>query len=385
MELKAQIAEIDSQIRREGERLARQFDNDATVAGDRVKTLTASLDQVKKVAAQSNTRDVELRALQREAKTQRDLLEAYLAKYREASARDSINAAPPEARIVSRAAPATRPNYPKKLATVLIAAFAGFALSAGFTVTGALLAAPTVPYGYGTNATSADAAYPAAATPFIASPPLMPSPSPVHSPPPEFVQPTLTPMAASSLEAIAADLRQAGDDGRRVAVIGSARHVGTTSAALALARALSQEASVVLVDMAFAAPVLSLLSDNPQAPGLADLLRGTASFGDIITNDPHSNLQLVAAGHVGNDGPALVASPMLATAVEALVRSYDHVVIDAGAVADAALTRLSPLARCAVLVSDAPAVMATGAAAERLSAAGFADVALLAGGVRAAA
>ena len=83
-----------------------------------------------------------MRALEREAKTERDLLESYLAKYREASARDSINAAPPEARIISRATPALKPAYPKKMPTVLIAAFAAFALPAGFAVTGALLAAP---------------------------------------------------------------------------------------------------------------------------------------------------------------------------------------------------------------------------------------------------
>ena len=64
-ELKAQIAEIDSQIRVEGERLARQLENDAKVAGDRVKTLTASLDQVKQAASQTSEQDVELRALER--------------------------------------------------------------------------------------------------------------------------------------------------------------------------------------------------------------------------------------------------------------------------------------------------------------------------------
>ena len=149
-ELKAQIGEIDRQIKVEGERLARQLDNDATVAGNRVESLTASLDQVKKLASQSNEQDVQLRALEREAKTQRDLLESYLAKYREASARDNINAAPPEARIISRATPAIKPAYPKKLPTVLIAAFAAFALSAGFTVTGALLGpAPSSSYAYG--------------------------------------------------------------------------------------------------------------------------------------------------------------------------------------------------------------------------------------------
>ena len=80
-----------------------------------------------------------MRALEREAKTERDLLESYLAKYREATARDNINAAPPEARIISRASPAIKPDYPKKLPTVLIAAFAAFAVGR-LLVTGALLA-----------------------------------------------------------------------------------------------------------------------------------------------------------------------------------------------------------------------------------------------------
>ena len=108
--MKAQIAEVEREMRTEGERLARQLDNDATVAGDRLDTLTASLDTVKKLASQTNEQDVQLRALEREAKTERDLLESYLAKYREATARDNINAAPPEARIISRASPAIMPD-----------------------------------------------------------------------------------------------------------------------------------------------------------------------------------------------------------------------------------------------------------------------------------
>jgi len=117
-ELKAQTAEIDRQIQVEGERLLRQLDNDTNVARDRLTSLVANIDQVKKLASQTNEQDVQLRALEREAKTQRDLLESYLVKYREASARDSVNAAPAEARIISRATPAAKPAYPKKAAVV---------------------------------------------------------------------------------------------------------------------------------------------------------------------------------------------------------------------------------------------------------------------------
>ena len=42
LELKAKIAETDRQIKAEGLRLASQLDNDAKVAGDRIKALTAT-------------------------------------------------------------------------------------------------------------------------------------------------------------------------------------------------------------------------------------------------------------------------------------------------------------------------------------------------------
>jgi succinoglycan biosynthesis transport protein ExoP len=377
-ELKAQIAEVGQEIRSEGERLAAQLDNDARVAGDRLETLTASLNTVKKQASQTNEQDVQLRALEREAKTERDLLESYLAKYREATARDNINAAPPEARIISRASPAIKPDYPKKLPIVLIAAFAAFALSAGFIVTGALLAAApsSIGYAYAPADYGAPAyAAPAMAAPVmprVASPSLMPSAAPLAAM-------AAGPLAVNTVEQIAQSLRQAGDAGRRVTVVGAMRNVGTTYAAISLARALANDASVVLVDLAFGSPNLSVISNDPKAPGIAELVRGAASYGDIITRDQYSSVHLVATGNVGNDGPALAASPMLATVIEALVRSYDHVVIDVGSVADIAVERFAPLATRAVLVAADPANPATKAARERLMRAGIAEVTLLAG------
>jgi uncharacterized protein involved in exopolysaccharide biosynthesis/Mrp family chromosome partitioning ATPase len=382
-ELRAQIAEVEREMRTEGERLARQLDNDAKVAGDRLETLTASLDTVKKLASQTNEQDVQLRALEREAKTERDLLESYLAKYREATARDNINAAPPEARIISRASPAIKPDYPKKLPTILIAAFAAFALSAGFTVTGALLSPAPWSYGYayapgGYGAPGYAAPVMAAPVmPRVASPPLMPAAAPSVM--------ASAPMVVGTVEQIAHSLRQAGDAGRRVTVVGAARNAGATFAAIALARTLAKDANVVLVDLAFGAPNLSIISIDPKAPGIAELVRGTASFGDIITRDQFSAVHLVSTGHVGGDAAVLTASPMLATVVEALVRSYDHVVIDIGSAADIAVERFAPLATRAVLVAADPANPTTQFARERLIMAGFVDVTVMAGAPQAVA
>jgi len=398
-ELKAQIAEIDRQIRAEGERLAHQLENDAKLSADRLDSLIASLDQVKKMVSQNNEQDVQLRALERDAKTERDLLENYLAKYREASARDNINAAPPEARIISRASPSLKPDYPKKVPTVLIAAFAAFVLSAGFTVTGTLLAPASAPYGayaYAPQSFAPPTGYSQPATyapPVTAPPPLAPviarSTAPAVVPaadasPAAAAAPT-APLAFSNGEQIAHSLRQAGEAGRRVTVAGTMRNAGTTYAAISLARALAKGANVVLVDCAFGAPNLSVISTEPTAPGLAELIRGAASFGDIITRDQYSNVHLIATGNVGNNAAALAASPMLSTVIEALLHSYDHVVIDVGSVPDVAIDRFMPLAPRVILVAADPAAPATRAVRDHLMALGFGEVTLMAGGAQTAA
>src|SRR6201992_2740514 len=138
-ELKAQLAALDSQIREEAGKVSRSLDNDARIAGGRVEGLSASLEQLKKQATSTNGQDVQLRALEREAKAQRDLLESYLAKYREANTRENIEAAPADGRIISRAGVSNTPAYPTKLPIVLIASLATLLPSAGTIVPGELL------------------------------------------------------------------------------------------------------------------------------------------------------------------------------------------------------------------------------------------------------
>ena len=183
-ELKAQLNDLDRQLREEASKLSRSFDSDARIAGGRVDGLSASLEQMKKQAGSTNTQDVQLRALEREAKAQRDLLESYLAKYREANTRENIDAAPADGRIISRASVSNTPAYPKKLPIVLIATLATLMLSAGAIVTGELLRM-TAPRAVAVFASSAVAVRAPAATATAAAGPNA-EPEPVE-PGPEAV------------------------------------------------------------------------------------------------------------------------------------------------------------------------------------------------------
>jgi uncharacterized protein involved in exopolysaccharide biosynthesis/Mrp family chromosome partitioning ATPase len=385
-EMKAQIADLDQQIRFEGEQQARSLENNAKVAAARLETLSANLDQLKRQAASTTDQDVQLRALEREAKAQRELFESYLAKYREATARDSIAAAPADARVISRAVVSNVPHFPKKLPIVLIAAFATFCLSTAFVTTSALLGEASyrpAPLRIDTNPLSSPVSSPVfpLETPPAAPvrPPDAPTPVTDPLPAPDLVAPAVQPIPAPTIDEVAAGLRQAGDDGRRVTVIGSARNVGTTLSAIALARSLAQTARVVLVDLAFRAPNIEVISEEPAAPGIADLVRGAASFNDIITRDRSSRLHLVAAGKVGANADDLIGSAMLASAVGALAQGYDHLVIDAGAPPEAALASIAAIAPKAVLVGGDAADDVRKALADHLLSIGFIAVTVLTG------
>jgi polysaccharide biosynthesis transport protein len=396
-ELRAQIADLDKQIRAEAEKLARSLENDSRIADARVVDLSQNLDELKRAAATTNGQDVQLRALDRDAKSLRDLLESYLAKYREATARETIGTAPPDTRIISHAIVSNTPYFPKKLPTILVAFLATLVISAGFVTTSELMRqSPALPAARGAVFAAASPprrVEPAAVSAEVA--PLVPEASPVPETPPDYglarspLGTTVTHPALgvpfSAFDDLAASLRAAGEGGRRIAIYGAARSAGTTLGAVTLARALSRNARVVLIDLALSAPNLSAISADPHASGVAEAVRGQVSFGDVITRDKLSRVHMINAGRAGGDAAMILGSQRLATLIEALARAYDHVMIDAGAALEAPVERLYRLAPRGVLVATEQDAPATQAARARMTSAGYADIAVLDGAANAAA
>ncbi len=72
----------------------------------------------------------------------------------------------------------------------------------------------------------------------------------------------------------------------------------------------------------------------------------------IITKDRLSPLHLISAGHAPIDRIDLLAAPGMVTNFDALAHSYDHVVVDAGAVAGPEIDRIAEIAPHAVLVAE---------------------------------
>jgi succinoglycan biosynthesis transport protein ExoP len=391
-ELKAQLGDLDRQLREEASKISRSLESDARLAGGRVEGLVASLDQLKKQASSNNGQDVQLRALEREAKAQRDLLESYLAKYREASARENIEAAPTDGRIISRATISNTPAYPKKLPIVLIATLATLLLTSGAIATGELLRM-TAPRA--TGAASPEVVREIAPEIILAAPPepvRAPAIAPElpvadhveadHAAEPMMNEPRAdvprmdTAAAIDEIEQVADVLVGAGAAARKVTVLGTASSESITLTALTLARLMAQQAKVVVVDLVASSPTIAAVSVDPAAPGLAELMQGEASFAQIITRDRLSRVHLVSAGRPGFDR-AQLQSPRLVLAIDALLRVYDHVLMDAGTASDLPAELLTSQAQAVVvpeasMTQDARALMC-----DQLRAVGFSEVTML--------
>jgi succinoglycan biosynthesis transport protein ExoP len=378
-ELKAQLADLDRQIRDEASKLSRSLDSDARIASGRVEGLSASLDQLKKQATSSNGQDVQLRALEREAKAQRDLLESYLAKYREANTRENIDAAPGDGRIISRGTVSNTPAYPKKLPIVLIATLATLMLSAGAIATGELLRM-TTPRIMSSREEGvfvpAPASFHQAATADSADN----EPIPVFSESAPQIQREPEPDAATELpeiEQLGEDLRDAGEAARKVTILGTASSEAIAFTTLTLARMVAAtNARVVVVDLSASSPTISAASVDPDAPGLAELMLGEATFSQIITKDRMSRVHLVSAGRSGFDR-SLLQSPRVTLAIDALFRVYDHVLLDAGAASDLPAELLTARARAVVVPDSSMAAEARSLMCDQLKAVGFSEVAML--------
>ncbi|RTL50346.1 MAG: lipopolysaccharide biosynthesis protein [Bradyrhizobiaceae bacterium] len=364
-ELKAQIADLERQMRDEASKISRSLDNDARIASARVDGLTASLDQLKKQATSNNAEDVQLRALEREAKAQRDLLETYLAKYREATTRETIDSAPADGRIISRAIVSNTPAYPKKLPIVLIATLATLLLTSGYIVTAELLRM-TAPRA-GADILFED-------EPLRRIEPRISRINGINSSPDPGTDPGMD-IGGSEIGRLAESLQGVAGSARKITVIGAKQDEGITLTALTLARLLAQNSKAVLVDLSMASPTLKSISIDPATPGLTDLMTGRASFGQVITRDRFSGLHLVGGGR--EPDRAVLQSPRLGMAIDALLRAYDYVVLDTGTAADLPAALIASQAHAVIVPASGLGAEARAAMRDQLLASGFVAVTIL--------
>ncbi len=131
-ELNAQLGDLEEAIRGEAMNILAGLDTEATLARSYEAQLAAAETDLKTAVAASSQAEVQLRALERVATAERDLLETYLSLAREAISRQNADYLPVNARIISSAAAPLDSYFPKKVPMSLAALIVTLMIGAAF-------------------------------------------------------------------------------------------------------------------------------------------------------------------------------------------------------------------------------------------------------------
>ncbi|MGF9692655.1 Wzz/FepE/Etk N-terminal domain-containing protein [Rhizobium sp. 0TCS1.26] len=358
--MRAQLAGIRQQIESETRKILASLESEADVAKLREQQLGQQLNGLKADSARAGEDEVGLRALEREAAAQRQLLETYLSRYRQAASRVDPGSTPADARVVSTAIEPVEAYFPKVIPITIIVALATLILHVIGIIVAALFSGrglrPTYEYEDRSEAPALDTMpgryrlsqdrtddteqgefdahalndLAAAKNDASSSPPAAPG-ADVPSDMPAAIH------AALSLEAVRDYLLRRGSP---LAVAVSPTGDEGSTATVLLAREISEAGrTVVLVDMTGSGCPTRLMADSISLPGVTDLLCGTTPFGDTIHPDRLSDAHIVPQGTADAE-QAMRGADRLTMILDALAGAYDVVLVECGQADAKGLERL---------------------------------------------
>jgi exopolysaccharide transport family protein len=354
--LRAQLTGIRQQIDSETKKILASLDNEAEVSRLRERQLMGQLTGLKADSARTGEEEVGLRALEREAAAQRQLLETYLARYREASSRLDSNSSPADARIVSGAVEPSEPYFPKIIPIVIVVTLASVIINCLMIIIGELFSGRALrPIGLRRSDDDGE----------VVLAPVAAAPLAVHQMQAEAGrfgrvetphEPQADVVAETSLHS--ADAVPAGEEADSAFTLASVAHYlhrravpvaiavspagddGSTATVM-LARAVAEQGrTVVLVDMTGTACPTRLMAQDGKLPGITDLLCGEAAFGEAIHRDRLSDVHIVPHG-AAEPERAMRGVDRLAMIIDALIDAYDLVLVECGPAEIDTLNRLT--------------------------------------------
>jgi len=374
--LQSQLDDLDGQIRAEIRKVLKSVEMAADISAARVSSLQDSLNELKSTA-QSRGTVVELRALEQDARAQRELLETFLTRYRLLAA--ETGGARPGARIISKARPPTAPARPVRIAWAAMGAGVGLVFALLSALAGradgsarshavhheeeddlaeiiraarrharresfreAILPPPADDAGPRHDTAGQDVAArtpdAGAGNPVENAPEAEPrvAPQEKREPAPQVQKPAIARNAPDIDDAPGtAELGRILTENRaRIVLFAGAgpsreRESATDRLALAAAaRAAAAGCTAVLLDIGLRpSPVLT---PHVGEPGLGHLISGRAPFGRVIRRDAERGVDVIGMGRAMGNPPL----KRLATAVAKLARRYDKVILVADRVED---------------------------------------------------
>lgn len=363
--LRAQLAGIRDQVQSESLRVAASLDNEAAVARERETQLLAQLNTLKADTARAGEDEVGLKSLEREATAQRQLLETYLARYREASSRLDKDSSPADARVISTAIEPQEPSFPKVVPITIVATLSTLILSAVAVMLAELFSGRALrPTGattpIATRRDDEEAAEPPMMVDRRRARPQDEIPASLLNVAPdaglvremeqavaedEVPETPETPEAAFAEGpdefSVASVADYLVEQGARIAFAISPSGDDGSAGTVALARELADRGHrTVLVDMTGSACPTRLMANWRDLSGITDLLTGEAAFADCIHSDHASSADIVPQGNA-DIRQAMRGADRLSMIVDALADVYDVVLVECGPANADGVARLS--------------------------------------------
>ncbi len=372
--LKSQLVDLDRQINAEARKLISSLQTEAETSRIRERELVADLNKLKAESARAGEEQVELRALEREAAAQRELLESYLTRYREAASRRDRNYLPADARIFQEATVPAEPYFPKFI-PIAASAFAG-------TILIMILAALLRELFSGRAMRERHAAHIPVSTvrmnaPGVESEAVSPVRENIVATAPEqapTIPPIGEPVDELSIEVVA-DRLIAGGASRAIIVSPEGDEAAATS--VLIAREVADSGlRVLLLDLTANGVASRPMLNGAMLPGITNLLASEAQFTDVIHSDHYSECDVIPSG-TASAARAMRAIERLPIIMNSLTTAYDMVVVECGPADAEGVRRLVAPGSEVMISAIEPADEAVRSAANELRANGYNDLLLV--------
>jgi len=347
LKAKRELADIDSQIQAEIQRIISALDAKAQVSRQRTNSMAGSVASSRGTLAGNNRAGIRLGELQRKADSVRTLYETLLARFKQTSTNQGIEQA--DARVVSKAKIPTRPSYPKPSLNLALGII--MALGAGAA---AVVLAEVLVAGLFTE----DEVERRLGLPYLGSVPLLSSAvdakiSRSTSPADYLLAKPLSSFAESFRKLRAAILfSKVGETTKVIAITSSLPGEGKTTTTFSLARTLATSgANVVIVDCDLRQSALNRFLKEVPTVGLLEVLNGVATLEQALIDDVSGAkiLPLAKASYTPRD---VLGSPAMLRLLTELRARFDVVLLDTAPLLAIADTRvLAPSADAVVMLA----------------------------------
>lgn len=384
--LKSQLSDLDAQIRREAQNVLKSVVTEVQTAQMRETQIATELGNLKVEAARAGDQEVELRALEREAASQRQLLKSYMTRYREVSSRQDRNYLPADARIFSGASVPAEPYFPKIVPIVGAAFVASLLLMAVATLLRELFSGRAMRPARGAHFEPVEqVSMPALPAAEALVEPVVPAKA---EPVPSVAAETEVRRVVERIVAPARPVRKLGEIGieraaEKLIASGATRAIfvspeGDEAAATAVlvAREISDAGlRVLLLDLTASGAASRPMLDGSRHLGITNLLCAQAQFTDVIHADHYSDCHVMPVG-TADPVRAMRAADRLPIILESLTTAYDVVVVECGPIDADGIRRLVGEGT-EVLVSVIEPEDQVAVAAENLRAGGYPSLILV--------